>query len=239
MIAWKEELQGPPQEICVKLRKFAFKQMIAQKEEPQGPPQEIWVKLRKFAFKQMILWKEEPQGPPQEIFVKFRKFTFKQIIGQKEGPQGPPQEICVKLRKLAFKQKIVWKEQLQGPPQDIWVKLTKRIYINTEVTATSYVFNKSVFCLRKPEAIEKTTPKLLSAVFGEGVQRILYFISILCTLYSRLGQIIAAIFEHFCSVLPLAAQDQSRLYLLIKMFRFLQRSWIILKTIETRLMIIC
>ena len=45
MIALKEELQGPPQEICVKLRKFAFKQMIAQKEEPQGPPQEIWVKL--------------------------------------------------------------------------------------------------------------------------------------------------------------------------------------------------
>ena len=132
------------------------------------------------------------------------------MILRKEEPRGPPQEICVKIRKLAFKQKIVWKEQLQGPPQDIWVKLTKRIYINTEVTATSYVFNKSVFCLRKPEAKEKTTPKLLSAVFGEGVQRILYFISILCTLYSRLGQIIAAIFKHFSPTVPPNTQYTSK-----------------------------
>ena len=33
----------------------------------------------------------------------------------------------------------------------------QRICINTEVTATSFVFSKSVFCLRKPEAIENDT----------------------------------------------------------------------------------
>ena len=35
-----------------------------------------------------------------------------------------------------------------------WVSIKKkeRIYINTEVTATSFFFTKSVFCLRKPEA---------------------------------------------------------------------------------------
>ena len=37
--------------------------MIPRKEEPQGPPQEIWVKLRQFAFKQIIAQKRRATGP--------------------------------------------------------------------------------------------------------------------------------------------------------------------------------
>ena len=67
----------------------------------------------------------------------------------------------------------------------------QRICINTEVTATSFVFTESVFCLRKPETIEKTTPapvgsieKYFFSLGGGGGECILYFISILCTLYT-------------------------------------------------------
>ena len=40
---------------------------------------------------------------------------------------------------------------------------TQRIYMYTERTVPPIVFTKSVFCLRKPEAVRKTTPELLLA----------------------------------------------------------------------------
>ena len=40
----------------------------------------------------------------------------------------------------------------------------QRIFIYTEGSAAPFVFNKSVFCLRKPEAVRKMTTELLAAV---------------------------------------------------------------------------
>ena len=54
-------------------------------------------------------------------------------------------------------------------------RLTQRIYIYREGTAPPFVCNTCVFFRRKPEAVRKTTPELLSAVLriiflGEGVE---------------------------------------------------------------------
>ena len=42
----------------------------------------------------------------------------------------------------------------------------QRIYIYTEGTAPPFVFTTSVFCLRKPESVRKTTTELLAAVLS-------------------------------------------------------------------------
>ena len=80
----------------------------------------------------------------------------------------------------------------EGPKQ--------RIFIIWERTAIPFVFTKVPLSPRKPETVRKSTPEPLSAVLinteleGGGGRvgecTLLYFISLLCTLYSRLGQII-------------------------------------------------
>ena len=67
----------------------------------------------------------------------------------------------------------------------------QRIYIYKEYKATSPRLYTGAFYARKQEAVRKTTPELLSAVLRSllcGCVCVLYFTSILCTLYSRVGQ---------------------------------------------------
>ena len=48
-------------------------------------------------------------------------------------------------------------------PHTVHCAADQRIYIYTKVTATSFVFTKSVFWLRKPETVRETTPEILLA----------------------------------------------------------------------------
>ena len=67
----------------------------------------------------------------------------------------------------------------------------QRIYIYKEYKANSPRLYTGAFHSRKQEAVRKTTPELLSAVMRSllcGGVCVLYFNSILCTLYSRVGQ---------------------------------------------------
>ena len=90
-----------------------------------------------------------------------------------------------------------WPPSNRRLPEDRW---QQRIFIIWERTAIPFVFTKVPLSPRKPETVRKSTPEPLSAVLinteleGGGGRvgecTLLYFISLLCTLYSRLGQII-------------------------------------------------